>query len=130
LLKERWDAGRHDLETGLQLMFLAWYSCAEPPCFTGLPTEEETARLFRDIFGTFGGIKCAEPELLYVVWLMSRLFPWCCGDEGQWLVLAAECKKEARRLKPEGYRPEYFEGRGAYGDYFAHMARLRWWDDN
>jgi hypothetical protein len=29
MLKARWQAGRRDLETGLRLMFLAWYACAE-----------------------------------------------------------------------------------------------------
>jgi hypothetical protein len=124
LLKARWYAGRRDLETGLRLMFLAWYDCAEPPCFTGLPVDEDTAGIFREVFSHFGGTECAEPELLYAVGLMAELFPWCCGDEAEWLAFSAHCRTEAGRLKPEGYPPEHFEGRGAYGDYFAHMARL------
>lgn len=124
MLKARWQAGRRDLETGLRLMFLAWYACAEPPCLTGLPRQEDTRHVFREVFTHFGGTTCVEPELLYAVGLMCDLFPWCCGDEAEWSVAGVECRKAARRLKPEGYLPAHFEGRGAYGDYFAHMTRV------
>jgi hypothetical protein len=122
LLKARWQAGRRDLETGLRLMFLAWYACTEPPFLTGLPTQEDTGRVFREVFAHFGGTASTEPELHYAVGLMCDLFPWCCGNEDEWSAVGVECKNAAQRLKPEGYPPEHFEGRGAYGDYFVHMA--------
>ena len=124
MLKARWQAGRRDLETGLRLMFLAWYARAEPPFLTGLPTQEDTGRVFREVFAHFGGAASTEPELLHAVGLMCDLFPWCCGSEEECSAVGVECKKAARRLKPEGYPPAQFEGRGAYGDYFAHMARV------
>jgi hypothetical protein len=124
MLKARWQAGRRDLETGLRLMFLAWYSCAEPPFLTGLPTQEDTGRVFREVFAHFGGAASTEPELLHAAGLMCDLVPWCCGREEEWSAVGVECKKAARRLKPEGYPPAHFEGRGAYGEYFAHMARV------
>ena len=125
MLKVRWEAGRRDLETGLRLMFLAWYACAEPPCLTGLPTQEDTASVFRDVFAAFGGARSTEPELLYAVGLMCEAFPWCCGNEDEWTAVGLECRNEARRLVPQGYSPDHFEGRGAYGDYFAILIRAR-----
>jgi hypothetical protein len=65
MLKARWQAGRRDLETGLRLMFLAWYSCAEPPFLTGLPTKEDTWRVFQEVFAHFGGAASTDPELLH-----------------------------------------------------------------
>jgi hypothetical protein len=58
------------------------------------------------------------------------MLPWCCGNEDEWSAVAVECNKAARRLKPEGYPPEHFEGRGAYGNYFAHLARVGGWPKN
>src|SRR5918994_746687 len=84
LLTVRWGAGQRDLETGLRLMFLAWYACAEPPFLTGLTTQEDTGRVFREVFADFGGAGSTEPELLYAVGLMCDLFPWCCGGEDEW----------------------------------------------
>ena len=127
MLKARWQAGHRDLETGLRLMFLAWYSCAEPPFLTGLPTQENTGRVFREVFAHFGGVASTEPELLHAAGLMCDLFPWCCGSTDEWSAIGVECKKAARRLNPQGYPPAHFEGRGTYGDYFAHMARVGSW---
>jgi hypothetical protein len=124
MLLARWQAGRRDLETGLRLMFLAWYTNAEPPFLTGLPTQEDTMQVFREVFDHFGGITSNEPELLFAAGLMCGMFPWCCGAEEEWSARSGECMKAAWRLKPEGYPPVHFEGRGAYGDYFTHMVRI------
>lgn len=127
MLTARWQAGRSDLETGLRLMFLAWYACAEPTDLTGLPADEDTSVVFREVFARFGGTASTEPELLHAVALMCDMCPWCCdatGADAAWSKVGVQCSKQARRLKPEGYPPEHFNGRGAYGDYFAHMARL------
>jgi hypothetical protein len=124
MLKARWQAGHRDLETGLRLIFLAWYACAEPSFLTGLPTQEDTGRVFREVFAHFRGPASTEAELLYAVGLMCDLFAYCYGEADEWSAVGLECKKAARQLKPEGYPPEHFEGRGAYGDYFAHMARV------
>ena len=78
MLKDRWRSGRRDLETGLRLMFLAWYACVEPPFLTGLPTHEDTASLFWEVFAL--GERRHGAELLYAVGLMCDLFPllsWC-----------------------------------------------------
>jgi len=123
MLQARWRAGQRDLETGLRLMFLSWYACAEPPFLTGLPAGEETRRVFAEVFAAFGGSASAEPELLYAVGQMCDLFPECCGGEDEWLAVGRECREATRRLRPEGFPPEHFEGRGAYGDYFAGMLR-------
>ncbi len=124
MLKVRWQTGHRDLETGLRLMFLAWYACAEPPFLTGLTMQEDTGRVFREVFAHFGGAGSTEPELLYAVGLMCHIFAYCCGAADEWSAVGVECMRAARRLKSECYPPEHFEGRGAYGNYFAHMARV------
>jgi hypothetical protein len=124
MLRIRWEHGCRDRETGLRLMFLAWYACAEPPCSTGLRGQADFGQVFREIFAHLGGVASTDPELLCAVGLMcGDLFPWCVGPEDEWSALGMECRRAAKRLKPEGFPPEQFEGRGAYGDYFAHMAR-------
>ena len=123
LLRERWSSGARDRETGLRLMFLAWYSCSEPTSLTGLPLER-TEDIFGEVFRGLGGEQSEDAELLYAVAVMAgkNSFPWCCGDEATWLNIAARCTERFRALRPEGFAPADFRGRGAYGDYFAHMA--------
>ena len=53
---------------------------------------------------------------------MAEIEPWILGDEGYWIDLGIELKKRVRQLAPEGVSPLIFTGRGAYGEYFAHMA--------
>lgn len=121
MLKARWDADERDLETGLRFLFLAWYACSEPPFLTGLYADD-TASVFNDVFTHFGGTASTEPELLFAVGLMAGLFPWCCGSEPEWSQRAHECTTTAARLKPAGFPASHIEGRGAYGQYFAHMV--------
>ena len=121
MLKARSDADERDLETGLRLLFLASYGCSEPPFLTGLYADDD-ASVFNDVFTHFGGTGSTEPELLYAVGLMAGSFPWCCGSERKWSRLARKCTEASVRLKPAGYPASHFEGRGAYGQYFAHMV--------
>jgi hypothetical protein len=124
LLKTRWQAGKRDLETGLRLLFLAWYSCAEPPFLPGLPTTEDTCRVVREVFAYFGGTSSTEPEILHAMGLLCEICPTCMGTYEEGIAVGVRCRKAARELNPHGYPPEHFENRGAYGDYFAHMARV------
>jgi hypothetical protein len=126
MLKARWEAGERDLETGLRLMFLAWYGTAEPPYLTGIELERdgyEGPQLSQEVFSFFGGVECGEPELLYVVGVMAEVDPYACGEAKEWAAIGNFCARAARKLRPSGYPPEHYEGRGAYGDYFAHMTR-------
>jgi hypothetical protein len=71
-------------------------------------------------FGRMGGEAAQDAEFLHVAALMAHLFPWVRGDDDMWLARAACIKARSLRLKPEGFSPEIFEGRGDYGRYFAH----------
>ncbi len=52
----RWASGARDRETCLRLAFLAWYSCAEPNGYTGLPQDQElTSAIFSDALAALGG---------------------------------------------------------------------------
>ncbi len=126
MLEARWRAGKRDLETGLRLMFLAWWAVTQPPYLTGMGTQEGCGKTFREVFDYFGGTAAAEPELLYAVEYICSRDPWFCdgaGAEAAWSEVAVQCGKAARQLKPEGYPAEHFEARGTYGEYFAHIAR-------
>ena len=101
-------------------MFLAWYALAEPTFLTGLEGID-TFRVFNDVFTYFRGTASTEPELLSAVGLMAGLCPWCCGDETEWAALGELCRTRAAELAPAGFAAAHFEGRGAYGQYFAHM---------
>ena len=123
LLRERWMSGARDRETGLRLMFLAWYACSEPNTLTGLPLER-TDSIFGEVFRDLGGEHSEDAELLFAVAVMAgkNSLPWCCGDEATWLEVAARCRERFKALRPGGFAPADFRGRGAYGDYFAQMV--------
>jgi len=128
MLRARWNDGERDLETGLRLMFLAWYACAEPFGLTGLDPDDDCISVFSDVFNYFGGSASREPELLYAVGLMAwkHSFPWCCGgDVGAWESIADACMKRAKELKPGGFPSKHFDETTAYGQYFAWMTEVR-----
>jgi hypothetical protein len=120
LLWWRWAAGGNDLETGLRLMFLAWYSLAESPFVTGLsPDLESASEVFWHVFDHFGGEDTQEPEVLYAAGVLASAFPWCLGDEREGVFLGRRWLAKFWELQPAGFPPEHFAGRGAYGQYFA-----------
>lgn len=126
-LLERFDGGQRDRETCLRLMFLAWYSCSEPEFLTGLPysdPEGQHGRVFRATFEQLGARSSKDPEVIFTASLMTSMFPYCCGPEPEWSAIGEELKARLAAL-PVASRPSAtsFTGRGAYGHYFAHMAR-------
>lgn len=121
LLVKRWEAGRRDDETCLRLLFLAWYACAEPAFLTGL-SEDTAAALFRAIDAHFGGMDSTHAEFLWVAGYMASTFAHCIGDEEEWQARGVHYLLRARSLQPEGFAPHHFRGRGAYGQYFTHIA--------
>ena len=126
MLLERWAAGERDRETALRLLFLSWYSNCEPPFLTGLPTGQDTAKLCSETFSALGGASTADPEVCFVVGLMAELFPWCLGEEAQWIEVGRLLASRAAQLQPGGPSPTTFSaGRGAYGEYFSHMLSAR-----
>ena len=124
MLRSRWQAGLRDRETTVRLMFLAWYCYAEPTFLTGLPDNESTSALLLETFESLGGTSSMDAEVCFVVGLMAQLFGIAFGEQSKWIATGAELKARAGCLNPKGFSPEYFEGRGAYGDYFSHMARI------
>jgi len=123
-LRGRWDAGDRDKELTLHLLFLAWMHWADPPFATGMSDDPEDVKLWHDIFAHFGGEGSSDAEFLHVAGLMAKLFPWELGDEQAWEAVAERMKVRSLQIRPEGFAPELFEGRGDFGDYFAHQARV------
>jgi hypothetical protein len=124
-----WDGGNRDRELRLHLLFLTWYCNLEPPHLTGF--DESTcpsARLpglFSAVYETFAESIHGDAEVLYVVGLIAQLTPWLLGgDVKTWEVRSRDFRARYRTLVPEGLDPSIFEGRGAYGDYFAGQAQV------
>lgn len=129
-LKAAWQSGNRDREGALHLLFLAWMHWADPPFATGLEDDlPDAPDLWLAIFGYFGGEHSQDPEFLHVAALMAGLdsspFISLFGDSNEWFARAGMMEARSIQLQPEGFPPEQFEGRGDYGDYFAHHARAR-----
>lgn len=122
MLRTRWNEGARDRETALRLAFLAWYSCSEPSFLTGLPDDDCTPLIFADAFSSLGGSDSTDPEVCFVFGIMAELFPYCCGNEEYWASIGVKLTEKSMKLLPQGLLPDVFVGRGAYGEYFAHMA--------
>lgn len=124
-----WDEGNRDRELRLHLLFLAWYCNLEPPHLTGFDeTAVSSSRLpevFSAVYETFVGSILDDAEALYVVGLIAQLTPWLLGgDHETWESRSREFRARYRTLAPKGLEPSTFEGRGAYGDYFAVQVQV------
>lgn len=120
LLLDRWSHGTRDRETALRLLFLAWFSRAEPDFLTGLG--EAPLELIRELFVALDADATEDEEICFVMRVMA--------DVGDWFMvwdrpLDLLCARVRARLeeRPLLVSPEAFEGRGAFGNYFAHQAR-------
>ena len=121
---EEWRAGNRDRELRLHLLFLCWYCNLEPPFVTGLDDSRVPSSglpaLFEEVYATLAEGIYDDPEGLYVVGLMAQLASWCVGDDpAMWEARGREFIARYRQLLPGGLPATAFEGRGAYGDYFA-----------
>lgn len=123
-LRGKWRLGGRDREDSLQLLFLCWWHWAEPEFITGLPEDRDTRPLWHEIYSFFGGSESNDSEFLYVAWIMVLIWPWELGDQGRWELVADELEREWRKIRPEGFSPDEFQGRGEYGDYFAEQVRV------
>jgi len=123
-LREGWLAGDRDREHALHLLFLAWMHWADPSFVTGMPDDARAVELWHEVFAHFGGEHSSDAEFLHVAGLMAHLFPWVLGDEPAWAAAAEHMKARSLQFRPEGFTPDSFEGRGDFGDYFAHQARV------
>ena len=124
-----WRSGNRDRELRLHLLFLSWYCNLEPPHLTGLDEanvrSDELPQLFQDVYDTLAEGIMDDVECLYAVGLMAQLTPWLLGgDIATWEMRSAEFRKRYRSLLPDGLQPAHFDGRGAYGDYFAGQVNV------
>jgi len=120
-LVSRWESNVADREECLRLMFLSWYACSEPGTLTGLP-EGSKGVLFGALFEHLGGEQTTDVEVMFTVGIMASTFPYCCGDEDVWAVIARGLKQRYHDLSAaERLSLSQLDGRGAYGKYFGHM---------
>ena len=125
MLQARWASGARDRETCLRLAFLAWYSCAEPNGYTGLPDDQElTSGIFARALAALGGELSSDPEVCYTLGLMAKMFPWaiCAKNETHWRRVGENLILRAEALAPQGLTASGFVSRGAYGRYFSHQS--------
>lgn len=121
--KAKWRAGERERELALHLLFLAWMHWADPPFVTGMSEDEEAIPLWFEIFAFFGAEASSDAEFLYVAAIMATITPEELGGENLWVPRIQRLNTRSRELRPAGFRPEAFEARGDYGDYFAHQSR-------
>lgn len=123
-----WNAGNREREFRLHLLFLVWDCNLEPSHITGYqePTpSDQLGELFSAVYETFADSIHDDAEALYVVGLMAQLTPWLLGGDLEiWEARSRDYRVRYRALVPDGLSPSYFEGRGAYGDYFAGQVQV------
>jgi hypothetical protein len=121
-LLARWRE-EHDRETGLRLLFLAWYHTAEPDYLTGL-SDPDAHLVAASVFRALRREIPDDGEFFLVSWWMIELFPYAFDgrSERAWSWTARSCRRRTRRLGVTALPPETFAGRGAYGEYFEQMA--------
>lgn len=129
LATQEWQAGNRDRELRLHLLFLSWYCNVEPPHLTGLVEESVSSdllpALFRGVYESFSPTIMDDVEGLYVVGLIAALTPWLLGDDvATWEARSKRFRTRYRTLLTSGLPPSHFEGRGAYGDYFAGQVQV------
>jgi hypothetical protein len=103
---------------------LSWYCNLEPPHLTGYAQSafpsSELSELFHDVYATFEPQVLGDAECMYVIGLMALLTPYLLGgDEVTWQARSLAFQARYRALAPQGLGASQFEGRGAYGEYFA-----------
>jgi len=124
-LVERWRTSK-DRETGLRLLFLAWYTVAEPEELTGLG-DPQSRIVAAGVFESLHRDLAEDPEFLLVGQYMISVCAWAFnGSEKEWEERGDACLDAAHRLGVPPLAPETFSGRGAYGAYFEETARALW----
>jgi hypothetical protein len=124
LAVDEWRRGNRDRELRLHLLFLTWYCNLEPPHLTGYDESHvpstDLPSVFQEVYRSFADGIQNDLECLYVVGLIAQLSPWLLGEDvPTWEARSAAFRARYRSLAPKGIDAAHFEGRGAYGDYFA-----------
>jgi ribosomal protein S18 acetylase RimI-like enzyme len=124
-LRARWLAGDRGRALQLQLMYFAWFHWADPSFATGLSdaNEMEAAVIWRTLFDGFGAEQSDDAEFLYVAAIMVSIFPPPLAWHEIWDPRVERMRARLAELRPEGFTPADFEGRGDYGDYFANHSK-------
>ena len=122
-LVRRWAAGARDRETALRLAFLDWYSCSDPDFLSGLPDLTPDDSYFVAATEHLLAANTNDREVLFVLGLMLKLFPWCAGRTGEEDAESRGQSLLARFWASPDLPADVFANRGAYGKYFAHMRR-------
>ena len=126
ILKEQWDNGDRGRELGLHLMFISWYGIIEPTHITGFPTTIESDAKLNQVLDSvhefFEPAIKDDAEMLYTVGLPAQMFWYMFSNPEKWERIAAEYRALYRHLEPNGINPKVFEGRGAYGEYYAMQS--------
>jgi hypothetical protein len=129
ILKDHWCRGVRDRELALHLFFLAWYGLVEPSHLTGFSEHPDfsdgLSQMLSDVHGYLEPQLADDAEVLYVVGLAAHLFWFMFGDSHVWEQRAIDYRRRYRTLAPNGIDPAVFHNRGAYGDYYAHQARVK-----
>ena len=124
-LKEGWREGERDRELILELMFLAWWHWAEPPFLTNFSDDPEVVTLWRELFAYSEGEESNDAEFLFVAGTMAHIFAYALGDETEWKARGLRMIRRAMSLQPTALPLSTFDGRGKYGEYFAHQLRVQ-----
>ncbi|HEY5956875.1 MAG TPA: hypothetical protein VIV60_09995 [Polyangiaceae bacterium] len=124
LAVDEWRSGNRDRELALHLLFLSWYCNLEPPHLTGYDESRipstDLPFLFQEIYASVSDTIMDDEECLFVVGLIASLTPWLLGENvSTWEARSVKFRARYRQLQPNGLPAAHFDGRGAYGDYFA-----------
>ena len=120
-----YSEGQVDHEAVLRMLFLCWYSYAEPPFMTGLRGDDETAEWFSKLFDEHGGLQSEDAEMLFVVGTLAAYIPDSLDASRDWTTVGREAWRRALKLRPAGFTGEEFVGRGAFGQYFSQLVETQ-----
>jgi hypothetical protein len=79
------------------LIFLRWYSAAEPPHLTGLDADLSDADT---LIAEAGGVEVMLAETQFAIGILADRFPECFGDESIWRSRSQTYLREAAAREP------------------------------
>ena len=126
-LTSSWNARSLSKDERFRLLFYSWYLMAEPPYLTGFceskQAEVDPKITFQEIFESTPESVKEEPEFLFIVGTMAKLFPSLLGDEKVWAQRAKEYLLKCRAEYPEWMNSKSFETNDQYDEYFSHTLK-------
>ena len=126
-LRRRWDAGLHDRETLLRLLFLCWFSNRAGSELLGFPPGTETQPLFMEAANFAIERWTQDAEVQFVTGTLLQADPQWVFPPDRWAAVAIACLERALALQPRGFAAADFRSRGAYGAFFrTQLAEDGW----